>query len=154
MDKLKSQTFDIYNGKRQPDLILAVVGSRSLVYYKNRVYYEINELRKIHNIIEIVSGDCPKGIDLFAKQYAEEHKIHYRGIPALWDDIKTTEPCIVKYNQHGAYNVLAGINRNSLIAHYCTGGIVLWDGKSTGTKDIGNKLFLRNKLIKKIVIPV
>ena len=146
----QNETYPLYN-KRNMNLVLAVVGSRNLKFCKNRVFLEIKEIRKIHNIIEIVSGDCKTGIDAFAKEYAQDNKIKYTGFAADWQDF--AEPCLKKKNDYGFYNALAGINRNTTIADYCNGGIVFWDGKSPGTRDIGNKIYLQNKLMKKIIIP-
>lgn len=135
---------------------LAVVGSRHLTC-KNRVYFELNELRKTTTITEIVSGLAPDdekqrvGIDLYAREYAADHKIKYTGFPAQWNDF--APPCVRKRGRYGDYNALAGPNRNTLIADYCDQGLVIWDGKSPGTKDVGNKIYLRGKLLKKIVIP-
>lgn len=128
---------------------LAVVGSQSLVYTKNRVYFEINEIRKIYDVIEIVSGGA-KGIDAHGKQYAQDHSLRYKEYPAKWQDF--SEPCIKRSNQYGDYNALAGINRNTLIADYCDKGLVIWDGKSPGTADVYKKIVLLDKLFKKITI--
>lgn len=130
---------------------LAVVGGRNLDC-KNRVYFELNELRKTAHIEQIISGDCPTGIDKFAKEYAMDHGIPYRGFPADWSDF--SDPCNRKKNSRGEwYNALAGLKRNTVIADECDKGMVFWDGKSTGTRDVGKKIHARGKLLKKIIIP-
>ena len=61
--------------------------------------------------------------------------------PAKWDDLNV-EPCIVKTNKYGKYNVLAGHNRNKEMAEYASKDeelgvlIAFWNGKSTGTKSM------------------
>lgn len=111
---------------------LAIVGSRNYTN-KNRVYHEINECRKFHEITEIVSGGAA-GADTFGVDYAKEHRIKYTVHDAKWDDL--SEPCVIKVNSKGKkYNALAGFNRNTDIVDGCDAMIAFWDGRSPGTLD-------------------
>lgn len=88
----------------------------------------------------VVSG-CAKGADRLGERYAKENGLELEYHPAKWDDI-SVQPCHVKYNAHGAYNALAGHNRNremlQSILDNPDGGCVVafWDGKSTGTRNM------------------
>lgn len=134
------------------DLKLAVIGTRSYTN-KNRVYFEIDAIRQLYNVIEIISGvpeDSRKqiGADVFARDYAKDHSIKYVGYPADWDDMG--EPCLKKKNAHGWYNALAGPNRNTKISQHADGVIAFWNGVSTGTSDCLRKFQSLKKMRKTV----
>jgi len=113
-------------------MILGIVGSTTFKD-KNRLYFEVNELRKTNKIEMIVSGEAP-GTDTLAKEYAKEHNIKYKGIPVQWDDMR--EPCFKKINSKGKeYNALAGFNRNTDIVNAVDTLLAFWVNKSPGTRD-------------------
>lgn len=133
---------------------IAVVGSRHYTDMK-RVYYELDELRKIApHITTIVSGigkgkkGNGKGADLFGREYAKDTGLNYIGHEPDWQDMK--EPCIKKQNEFGTYNALAGINRNTLIVNDADFVLIFWDGVSSGTKDSHAKTIQNNKPYKLI----
>lgn len=133
---------------------LAVIGTRTYTD-KKRVYFELDELRKIKKVIEIVSGvytddEKAKGVDAIARDYAKEKGIPYTGFPADWKDM--APPCIKKHGQYGEYNALAGPNRNTKIAAHADEGLAFWDYVSTGTHDTIKKLQALTKKIKIIKI--
>jgi hypothetical protein len=61
---------------------------------------------------------------------------------AKWKDLeeRPDNPVKIKYNRYGAYNALAGMNRNTIMVIKSDIGVIVWDGVSTGTKDTINKL--------------
>lgn len=125
---------------------LAVIGSR---FFKNksRMYFELNEIRKVWKVEEIVSGEGGEA-DRMAKEYAIESKIKYTAFPADWSDL--AEPCFIKVNANGEkYNALAGFKRNTKISEYSDAVMAFWDGKSPGTKDTIDKF---KKAGKKVII--
>lgn len=139
------------------DVILAVVGSRT-VQDKRRVYFEIDEVIKLLNakgmrVVEIVSGiqedesserEERIGVDAYARAYAKEKRIKYKGFPAEWDDM--SEPCIKRRNHKGQfYNALAGPKRNTKIVEYSTHILALHLNNSPGTQDTINKVREANK---------
>lgn len=133
---------------------LAVIGTRTYTD-KKRVYFELDEISKIRKIAEIVSGiatddEKAKGADSFARDWAKEKKIPYKGFAADWKDM--APPVLKKMGQYGEYNALAGPNRNTKIADYADECIAFWDYTSTGTHDTIKKLQERNKKIKIIKI--
>lgn len=130
-------------------IILAVVGS-SKYHNRNRVYFEINEVRKVYEVIAIVSGDAP-GVDSDAKAYAKEHGIKYRGYPANWQDMAA--PCVRRVNAQGvAYNALAGFKRNTVIVQVADKVLALIKDNSPGTNDTIGKAEAAKKLFRRIVL--
>jgi hypothetical protein len=133
---------------------LSVTGTRTFTD-KKRLYFELDEMRKYRKIAEIVSGidkdDIKtKGADSFARDYAKEKGIPYRGFPADWKDM--AEPCLKRTGLYGDYNALAGPNRNTKIVDYADEGLAFWDYVSTGTHDTIKKFQDRGKKIKIIRI--
>ncbi len=114
-----------------------VAGSRNFNDYVI-VKQKLDEL--IKEPIIIVSG-CAAGPDTLGEQYADEKGYNIEKHPANWSDLNVT-PCKIKYNSYGAYNALAGHNRNrdmlnSIISN-ADGGFVVafWDGNSRGTANM------------------
>lgn len=133
---------------------LAVVGTRTYTD-KKRVYFELDEFLKIRKVSEIVSGIAvddykTKGVDSFARDYAKEKGIPYKGFPADWKDM--APPCIRKTGMYGDYNAMAGPNRNTKIADYSDEAMAFWDEVSTGTHDVIKKLKALTKKTKTIKI--
>lgn len=125
---------------------LAVIGSRDF-QLKNRLYFELDELRKKIKIDEIVSGGA-RGADRFAKEYAEDRKIKYKEFPADWTDM--SEPCIKKKGTNGEYNALAGFKRNKEIAKYSDKYLAFLVNNSSGTSDCIKQFKELNKSGKEI----
>lgn len=133
---------------------LAVFGTRTYTN-KKRVYFELDEIRKIKKIEMIVSGIAEddfktKGPDSFARDYAKEKGIPYKGFPADWKDMR--EPCLRKTGLYGDYNALAGPNRNTKISNFSDEGMAFWDYVSTGTHDTIKKIQALSKKIKIVKI--
>lgn len=133
---------------------LAVVGTRTY-NNKKRVYFELDEFRKIHKVEMIVSGmaiddEKARGVDAIARDYAKEKGIPYKGFPADWKDM--AEPCLRRMGQYGEYNALAGPNRNTKIADFSDEGISFWDFSSPGTHDVIKKFKDRTKKMKIVKI--
>lgn len=82
-------------------------------------------------VTEIVSG-CAKGIDTAAILWAEEADVPVKKYPAQW-------------NVNGHTDMAAGFKRNALMAEYCDTAIIIWDGKSRGTKHMMSELDKRGK---------
>lgn len=92
--------------------------------------------------IIIVSGKAT-GADTLGMKFQKEFGLGLKEFPADWSNLDV-EKCIVKTNQYGKYNALAGNNRNLEMAEYAKDDsdlgvlIAFHDGKSTGTKDMIN----------------
>jgi hypothetical protein len=79
-------------------------------------------------ITEIVSGRA-KGVDLLGERYALENNLALTLFPANWE----------------AYGRKAGPIRNAKMADYADAAIVVWDGKSKGSKNMIDNMNKRQK---------
>jgi len=70
-------------------------------------------------ITEVVSG-CARGVDKMGERWAQEHGIPIKRFPADWN----------KYGKG------AGSRRNTQMAEHSEALIALWDGASSGTKNM------------------
>jgi len=86
--------------------------------------------------ITIISG-MASGADSLGVEIANLHGILLEEYPAAWEDL-TTEPCVIRTNWRGKYNLLAGIARNQRMLDEGKPDLVLvyWNGKSKGTRDM------------------
>lgn len=106
---------------------------RKIVIAGGRDFDDYEGLRKVLDKIkwnpgdEIVSGTA-RGADTLGEKYAEERGLKVSRFPADWSNGKK-----------------AGFLRNEVMAKYCTGGVVFWDGESHGSK---NMIYLLNKYRK------
>lgn len=106
---------------------------RKIVIAGGRDFDDYEGLRKVLDKIkwnpedEIVSGTA-RGADRLGEKYAEERGLKVSRFPADWNNGKK-----------------AGFLRNEVMAKYCTGGVVFWDGESHGSK---NMIYLLNKYRK------
>lgn len=116
-----------------------VAGSRSFDRY-DIMRKALNA--KFKERIIIISG-CANGADKLGERYAKEYNLEVELHPAKWNDL-TAQPCHIKYNSRGAYNALAGHNRNremlQSILENPDGGclVAFWDGQSSGTRNMIN----------------
>ncbi len=98
--------------------------------------------QKFCESVTIISG-CAKGADLLGERYAREYGLPVERYPADWGNLDAV-PCSVKYNSHGAYNALAGHNRNrqmlQAVLDNPDGGclVAFWNGESRGTRNMIN----------------
>lgn len=119
---------------------IIVAGSRDMDDYQVTYACIMKAAGKIYDRIEIVTG-LALGPDLHALTFAKEHLKPYAEFPADWKNIETLRPCKIKHGKYGPYNALAGINRNHDMGDYTDALIAIWDGKSTGTKDMIDYMF-------------
>lgn len=113
-----------------------VAGSRTILDYQLVSAVISNTLSK-HNIqiTELISG-CAGGIDSLGEQWALENKIRVTPFPAEWDDLDVPN-VLIRTNKYGKdYNARAGFIRNEAMANYSDVLIAIWDGKSSGTRDM------------------
>lgn len=117
------------------DTRLAVIGSRSFSNYQllsDTLYQRYTETDSLGacrwRIIEIISG-AAHGADSLAAQFAREHGIALRELPADWE-------------KHGKR---AGFLRNQDIIEACDEVCAFWDGMSKGT---GHSLSIAKRLRK------
>lgn len=86
-------------------------------------------------VTEVVSGTAG-GVDQLGESLAELHGIPVKKFPANWKDWTVTS-AVIKTNKWGQkYNAKAGHDRNKKMAEYADALIAVWDGKSSGTRDM------------------
>ena len=97
-----------------------VAGSRTFQNYP----LLCKELDKIKSQIgEIICGEA-RGADTLGRTYAYDNDIIIKSYPADWE----------------RYGKSAGPVRNKEMAAYADKAIIFWDGKSTGSKDMIDKM--------------
>lgn len=102
-----------------------IAGSRNITDY-NMIEQIINKSK--FNITEVVCG-CAIGVDRVGQQWAKNNSIKIEEMPANW-------------NRHGR---AAGPIRNSEMAKYADAAIIIWDGKSPGSKNMIDQMKRLNK---------
>lgn len=98
--------------------------------------------------VQIVSGGA-KGADTIGEALHVKYNTNLAVFPAQWEVLGGV-PCVIGYRNGKAYNKLAGINRNKLMAQNADMLLAFWDGKSKGTKnmiDEAKKLKLEIKIV-------
>lgn len=115
-----------------------IAGSRHL----NRIADVIDAIHASgleNDITEIVSGGCPTGPDDIGEWLARvffDRPIPVKRFPADWD----------------AYGKAAGPIRNSQMANYADALILIWDGKSPGSRSMRNQARLHEiKFYEKVI---
>lgn len=102
-----------------------IAGTRSIDDYK-LVVESIQ--RSGYSITEVVSG-CATGVDRLGERWATANNIPIKEMPADWA-------------RHGT---LAGPFRNRAMAEYADAAIVIWDGKSRGSRNMIENMIRRQK---------
>jgi len=86
--------------------------------------------------IEVILCGCAKGVDSLGEQWAQRHGIQVEYYPAEWDK----------------YGKSAGYRRNVRMAEHADALILVWDGKSKGSKHMLNIAKEQNlKIFEKII---
>lgn len=108
---------------------LIIAGSRSLAAHPNpsavmyaAIAYAAERGLDVSKITEVIEGEA-RGADLEGKAWAVRNGIPVREMPAQW-------------RKSGRYNPRAGFERNEDMAEAGTGLLVVWDGQSTGSRDM------------------
>ncbi len=86
------------------------------------------------DITEIVSG-CANGVDTMGEKYAKWANIPVKQFPADWGNLDLPGARI-KENEYGKYNATAGLFRNDEMARYAGALILIWDGESSGSRNM------------------
>ena len=102
-----------------------IAGTRSISDY-SLVVQAVK--RSGYNITEVVSG-CATGVDRLGEQWARANDVPVKEMPADWN----------------RYGNSAGPQRNKAMAEYADAAIVVWDGKSRGTRNMIENMIRRKK---------
>lgn len=87
--------------------------------------------RSGYNITEVISGDAI-GVDKMGERWAVTNNIKTTLMPVSSEE----------WNRLGKR---AGPMRNKRMAEYCDAAIVIWDGKSPGTRNMVNEMIRLDK---------
>ena len=113
---------------------LIVAGSRTITDYsflcKAMQRFLENEI-----VEEIVSGGA-RGVDSLAEKYAHEKRIRVKKFDAQWERLGKK----------------AGMVRNGEMATYADALLLIWDGKSVGSKHMKGCMELLNKPIYEAIV--
>lgn len=115
---------------------LLVCGSRTITnvsWIFSEIEKYISESNLQYSDIHIIEGSA-KGVDKIAKQFADDRNIPVIEMPADWK----------------SYGRAAGPIRNEQMVRLCDQCLILWDGKSHGTKndiDLCDKYNKSNKIV-------
>lgn len=102
-----------------------IAGTRDVKDYK----LVVDTIQKSgYNITEVVSG-CATGVDWLGEQWARTNNIPIKEMPAEWS----------------RYGNSAGPHRNRAMAEYADAAIIIWDGKSRGTRNMIENMIRRKK---------
>lgn len=116
-----------------------IAGSRSF----NDYTLLKTELDKLFSEPFIVVSGGAKGADSLGEIYAQEKGYPIERYLAKWNDL-SVKNCVIKHNSYGAYNAMAGHNRNqemlnAVLNNEDSGCVVaFWDGYSKGTQNMIN----------------
>lgn len=95
-------------------------------------------------ITEVISGTA-RGPDKMGEKWALIENIPIKSFPAQWGDL-ARPGAVIRHNDYGKpFDAKAGLWRNELMADYADSLIVLWDGKSAGTKHMIGEMKKRGK---------
>ena len=97
-------------------------------------------------VTEVVSG-CAPGVDTLGRFWAGATGIPVKRFPANWNDLTHTDARIKSNKLGQKYDANAGHRRNTEMAEYADGLILIWDGRSPGSADMKRKA-------KKVNIPI
>lgn len=104
----------------------------------SRNFNDMNQLedaisRLDWEITVVVSGKA-RGADRLGEKWAKENNTPVDPYPAEWNNIDTPD-AVIKTNRYGKkYNAKAGYNRNNRMSEIAEACLVMWDGKSKGSK--------------------
>lgn len=99
---------------------------------------------------EVIQGGA-SGVDRCAKEYCESMGVSYTEYKADWDDISKPD-AIIRYRNGKPYNAKAGSDRNALMAQDGDILLLIWDGKSPGSKNMKAQMKALGKKVHEIII--
>ena len=102
-----------------------IAGSRNL---ENYLLVAQAMQRCGYNVTEVVSG-CATGVDTLGERWARTNNIPVKEMPANW-------------NRDGK---AAGPIRNREMAKYADAAVIVWDGKSAGTRNMIDEMIRHKK---------
>lgn len=115
---------------------LIIAGSRDIFDYNALVDF-FESIKFPSKIDEIVSG-CAAGVDALGEKLAKDKGIY----------LNPDEPFKAKWKEYGA---AAGGIRNHAMAEYADALLLLWDGRSPGSKNMKRQMEAEGKPIYEMI---
>lgn len=106
---------------------LLVVGSRSIKDFDLSDY--------ISSETELIISGGASGIDSIAEEYADKHRISK----------------LILYPKYEVYGKAAPLKRNEIMVDIADEVLIIWDGKSRGTKYTADYAAKKNKKVRLII---
>ena len=113
---------------------LIIAGSRTIYLFEDQICALLNS-KNIQEVTEVVCG-MAYGMDQAGLDWADNYKIPVKPFPADWDK----------------YGKSAGHIRNKEMADYADALLVVWDGKSRGSKNMKENMLKLNKPVYEVVL--
>lgn len=128
---------------------LIIAGSRGLLVFSEM----IEDLRQFHGIkiTEVVSGGAA-GIDKSGEYFAGRFNIPVKQFIPDWNDLTHPDAVIRINNYNKEYDATAGHRRNTEMANYADALLVIWDGKSSGSKNMLDTMKKLGKPVYEVVL--
>lgn len=89
-----------------------------------------------------IVGAEQNGISKLASRWCVQHGYQHALFSPNWGDVDI-EGAVVKYRNNEPYNAVAGHWRDEEMAEVCTHGITFYDGVSSGTQDMMDRVIER-----------
>lgn len=124
-----------------------IAGSRSIKSYNivRAAIIESGLWNRYGKSIVVVSGKA-KGVDTHGETFAEKAGLEVIAKPADWENIKAPGAVVRKRKFDGKkFNALAGHWRNEEMAEIADAALIVWDGKSTGSVDMMDRMIAKGK---------
>lgn len=113
---------------------LIIAGGRNVTDLDSESIQAFINYLEIEGITEIVSGTA-KGVDRAGEEYAKDKNIPLKQFPANW----------------AYYGKAAGHIRNKEMADYADALLIIWDGKSRGSKNMKETMIKLGKPFYEII---
>lgn len=100
----------------------------------------------------VLSGRAP-GVDTLGEEWADGQGIPWEPHPARWDDLEAPGAVVRRGRSGRLYNARAGHVRNEEMAQRADAAVLVWDGRSTGTQDMRDRMLRLGKPVHVLVVP-
>lgn len=144
-DQLKNYLYRI--------IVAGTRGYEDYVFFSEYIFKYLSEMGYKKEDVVFVSGAARTGADAMIIRWCKEHGYAWTEFHPDWDDVDVT-PVKVKYRNGKPYNALAGFIRNEEMAEIATNLLTFYDGVSSGTSDMIDRMTERFNLVRVVLIAV
>lgn len=115
---------------------IIIAGSRSVT--PEEFVEAIEKSNLVTLATEIVTGKA-SGVDTYGELYGRLLGLPIVEFPADWDNVGVPEAFVRKRKDGSKYNTKAGFIRNTEMARYADGLVLIWKNNSNGSRDMLDK---------------